>query len=68
MKRYVRRSFVNKNETPHYQNGKGCLILGFASVIWGLAFVVQTDAATLTVIQRDLGPCPVEISTEPVIT
>lgn len=36
---------MNKNETPHYQNGKGCLILGFASVIWGLAFVVQTDAA-----------------------
>lgn len=37
---------MNKNETPRYQNGKGCLILGFASIIWGLAFVVQTDVAT----------------------
>jgi drug/metabolite transporter (DMT)-like permease len=36
---------VNENRTPHYQNGKGCLILGFTSIIWGLAFVVQTDAA-----------------------
>lgn len=37
---------TEKNGTPTYQNGKGCLILGLTSILWGLAFVVQTDAAT----------------------
>lgn len=36
---------MNQNGVSRYQNGKGCLILGFTSIIWGLAFVVQTDAA-----------------------
>lgn len=36
---------MSNYRTPTYHNGKGCLILGLTSLIWGLAFVVQTDAA-----------------------
>jgi len=38
---------VNFAKNPIYQNAKGCLILGLASLIWGFAFAVQSHAADL---------------------